>query len=193
MTSEILLTEVYKKESRKRERFFHGEKPEGDCEKCGARPATGWWSGTSSFMDVNHGARIDGWCELCMVETQLEHAKTEVERLTKSIPELEAKRAELLVPVNLRAPIQRVKHAELTRANDDSAFKSKCPACENGILLVARDPEDLSLFARHDRCIICAQAFFYTDDDIHGMKFAECPTCHGDQYLQPCSTCGDST
>jgi hypothetical protein len=61
------------------------------------------------------------------------------------------------------API-KVKHADLTRASADSPFKSKCPACPTGLLLVYRDPKTWELEAV-DRCVSCGQLFIYDDID----------------------------
>lgn len=66
--------------------------PTGLCEKCGARPAKSWWMGDASFSDVNHGAPVYAWCEVCMIDAQLEHCRTQAAR----IPELEAERTKLL-------------------------------------------------------------------------------------------------
>ena len=66
----------------------------------------------------------------------------------------------------------RVVHADLERFGD-GAYKSKCPACKNGILLVARDASDDFKLVRLDICIHCAQQFYYTDATINGEEFTE--------------------
>lgn len=66
---------------------------------------------------------------------------------------------------NLKNSIVYVNHSELTRA-DDGAFKSECPICNQGLLLVRRD-DDLNL-SRYDTCVSCGQHFCYKDDSIAG-------------------------
>jgi predicted RNA-binding Zn-ribbon protein involved in translation (DUF1610 family) len=72
-------------------------------------------------------------------------------------------------PTNLDKPVIKVSHAELERWSEDS-YKSKCPACEDGILLIYRDERTFAL-QRQDRCISCGQQFYYTDPEINGEKF----------------------
>jgi len=62
-----------------------------------------------------------------------------------------------------------VKHADLTRSEADSMFKSECPVCD-GMLLVARDQRTFELRAE-DRCILCGQRFVY--DDIEELRKKE--------------------
>ena len=54
-----------------------------------------------------------------------------------------------------------VKHADLKRVGD-SMFKSTCPICKDGILLVRRDNNTFQITSE-DRCILCGQAFVYED------------------------------
>lgn len=61
----------------------------------------------------------------------------------------------------------RVAHASLERANDESVFRSKCPACEKGVLFVARSQKTFNLL-REDACVGCGQRFIYTDQQIAG-------------------------
>ena len=63
---------------------------------------------------------------------------------------------------NLDKDIIGIKHSELTRSDSETAYKSNCPACDDGILLVARDQETLVL-EEYDRCVLCGQAFRYLD------------------------------
>ena len=62
---------------------------------------------------------------------------------------------------NIYNPIQRIKHGSLERFGD-SAYKSVCPQCKEGILFVYRDPETFKLL-RIDCCCLCGQRFEYTD------------------------------
>lgn len=64
---------------------------------------------------------------------------------------------------NINKPIIKVKHAELTRTGD-SAFRSECPTCKEGVLLVMRNQETFEL-EKLDRCMLCGQQFEYTDLD----------------------------
>lgn len=65
-----------------------------------------------------------------------------------------------------------VSHAKLKRLSEDSVFKSVCPVCKEGVLLVARDPGSFSLI-NLDRCTYCAQKFLYTDKTIAGAPVAD--------------------
>jgi hypothetical protein len=69
-----------------------------------------------------------------------------------------------MVAENIDKEPIKVKHSSLTRFGD-SLFKSECPACEKGLLLVNRDMETLQVIAT-DRCIMCGQMFIYEDIDI---------------------------
>lgn len=67
------------------------------------------------------------------------------------------------LPANLYNERMRVRHADLERSGD-SAYRSKCPVCKEGVLLVMRDPETLTL-VRYDFCALCGQPFEYLDID----------------------------
>ncbi|MFX1297439.1 MAG: hypothetical protein ACFFD2_21625 [Promethearchaeota archaeon] len=64
-------------------------------------------------------------------------------------------------PINVEKPVIEVKHSDLKRASEDSFFKSKCTACEDGVLLIYR--EDNGRLQEFDRCINCGQLFRYLD------------------------------
>ena len=68
---------------------------------------------------------------------------------------------------NLHKPAEHVLHADLRRASFESPFRSVCPVCERGLLLVARHPETFDLVDR-DRCVRCGQLFIYEDAMIGG-------------------------
>lgn len=74
-------------------------------------------------------------------------------------------------PTNIDKPLIRVTHAELERW-DEGAYKSKCPVCEGGVLLIHRDLGSF-LLERLDRCVSCGQQFYYTDANINGEAFVE--------------------
>ena len=69
---------------------------------------------------------------------------------------------EELVGINKDAPAIMVPHSTLTRASEESVFRSDCPVCKKGVLLVGRDQETFELLEQ-DRCILCGQVVVYTD------------------------------
>lgn len=62
---------------------------------------------------------------------------------------------------NRNVPAIEVRHAELTRFGD-SAYKSECLCCPNGVLLMERHPETFQL-SEQDRCMVCGQRVIYLD------------------------------
>lgn len=62
---------------------------------------------------------------------------------------------------NLRAPVLDVRHAQLERS-DDSPYRSVCPMCHEGLLLMRRDPQTFIL-QDTDICCSCGQRFKYID------------------------------
>lgn len=64
-------------------------------------------------------------------------------------------------PKNLLKPPIKVRHQDLERSGE-SPYRSKCPVCPKGILLVQRDQETFRL-EKGDHCILCGQAIIYTD------------------------------
>ena len=56
-------------------------------------------------------------------------------------------------------------HADLPRVNGDSAFRSRCPACEPGVLFVQRHRTTYAII-NTDYCSHCGQQFVYTDSEI---------------------------
>ncbi len=72
---------------------------------------------------------------------------------------------------NINAKVIEVRHADLERYNpEDSAYKSECPECEDGVLLVLRDRSTGELL-EYDRCIGCGQLVRYLD--IEKLKGCE--------------------
>lgn len=63
---------------------------------------------------------------------------------------------------NYHRGIIKVKHAELKRVSSESDFKSVCPVCDEGMLLMRRDPSSLHL-CKDDNCVLCGTRFEYTD------------------------------
>lgn len=72
----------------------------------------------------------------------------------------------ITLPSNLGKTTIPVYHSRLCRAYDDSAYKSLCPCCENGLLLVYREKESPYKLKKDDMCICCGQTFSYLDIDI---------------------------
>jgi hypothetical protein len=66
-----------------------------------------------------------------------------------------------LAGTNITKPCIQVKHCDLTRVKH-SHYKSECPVCKKGMLLIARNWDTLIL-EEFDRCILCGQQFQYTD------------------------------
>ncbi len=66
------------------------------------------------------------------------------------------------------APIL-VRHSLLDRASAESAYRSVCPKCRHGVLLIRRDEQTYRL-QRDDRCTSCGQAVRYADADINGEE-----------------------
>lgn len=58
----------------------------------------------------------------------------------------------------------KVNHKELERFCPESKYKSKCPKCSNGLLLMRRNPST-SRLENFDHCISCGQTFLYLDID----------------------------
>ena len=71
---------------------------------------------------------------------------------------------------NATKPAITVKHSELKLVSSNSAFRSFCPACKDGVLPVSRDRETLELLAL-DRCLLCGQEVIYGDiEDLRKGK-----------------------
>lgn len=66
-----------------------------------------------------------------------------------------------LVGINISNPIKEIRHADLKRLGD-SAYRSECPECKEGVLLVCLDQRTLKLL-EIDRCVLCGQQFRYLD------------------------------
>lgn len=71
---------------------------------------------------------------------------------------------------NIYAKPIRIPHAELERADDVSVYRSVCPVCHVGLLLVQRDQETLQLLAG-DNCTLCGQPIVYTDIESMRQKY----------------------
>lgn len=63
--------------------------------------------------------------------------------------------------INLGNDPIKVKHSELQREGE-SPYRSVCPTCKDGILLMQRNQETFKLLPG-DRCILCGQRFIYEE------------------------------
>ena len=68
-----------------------------------------------------------------------------------------------LTLLNKDRAVEYVDHQDLERVGD-SAFKSECPFCNHGILLMRRD--DQFRLLKFDSCCLCAQKVYYNDDEV---------------------------
>ena len=66
-----------------------------------------------------------------------------------------------LAGINIDKEPITVKHSDLSKVKY-SKFRSNCPVCEVGFLLVQRDDDTFELLAG-DNCILCGQRFIYSD------------------------------
>lgn len=72
-----------------------------------------------------------------------------------------------LIGINIDEPVHKVKHADLKRS-DRSIYRSICPACDSGLLMMRRN-EKGELLAK-DYCTLCGQMYIYTDIDKFGEQ-----------------------
>lgn len=75
------------------------------------------------------------------------------------------------IPTNVGKPPIRVKHSKLKRWSEDSPFKSICPACPDGILLMRRKQTPPHELEETDYCVGCGQAVIY--EDIARFRIAQ--------------------
>jgi len=68
------------------------------------------------------------------------------------------------VKENHNKPPKKVKHADLKRVEgDESPYRSECPFCKKGVLLISRDPDNDFRLRDVDSCIRCGRRVIYTD------------------------------
>jgi predicted RNA-binding Zn-ribbon protein involved in translation (DUF1610 family) len=67
---------------------------------------------------------------------------------------------------NIKRPPIRISHTKLKRWNEESPYKSLCPTCETGPLLIVRDHTSGRL-TNVDRCLGCGQMVIYLDATIN--------------------------
>ena len=65
---------------------------------------------------------------------------------------------------NINSPLINVYHSCLKRADTipTSRYRSLCPVCQQGTLLMVRDQVSMVL-EEYDRCVLCGQQFRYMD------------------------------
>jgi len=63
---------------------------------------------------------------------------------------------------NYEKPPLMVEHKKLERFSSESIFRSKCPECKDGILLMARNYETGKILSE-DVCISCGRRVSYLD------------------------------
>ena len=74
-----------------------------------------------------------------------------------------------LAGCNMDKPIVEVKWSELELVQSGQ-YKSECPVCKKGMLLIGRDKETFEL-QELDMCILCGQKFRYLDiEDLRKGK-----------------------
>jgi len=66
--------------------------------------------------------------------------------------------------INVKNEIIKLNHSDLKR-NGESIYRSKCPICKTGVMLMGRDPITGDL-QKLDYCIYCGQHYLYLDIDI---------------------------
>jgi len=69
-----------------------------------------------------------------------------------------------LMGKNAKAPVKKVRHCNLMRAGHGD-YKSVCPECDKGLLLMVRDPNRRFKLRAEDHCVLCGQQYEYTDID----------------------------
>ena len=65
------------------------------------------------------------------------------------------------MPEHIDSPVLKISHSNLMPI-DDGAYKRACPVCEDGVLLVNRNPETFEI-EKYDRCVVCGQLVEYLD------------------------------
>lgn len=76
-----------------------------------------------------------------------------------------------------REPI-KVFHKNL-KPVEESAFKTKCPCCEHGVLLMYRQSSPPYTLRAEDWCIVCGMPFIYQDIEV--LRARETPTAKEQQ------------
>lgn len=67
-----------------------------------------------------------------------------------------------IVASNVGKAVIKVNHQDLQRADSESLYRSFCPKCRKGLLMVRRDLKSGELL-EDDYCLLCGQHFFYKD------------------------------
>ncbi len=91
-----------------------------------------------------------------------------------SKPDKELTRRNMEVGENVGKEPIPIVWANLKRADDQILYRSDCPVCIQGVLMVGRNRETGEL-EENDGCVFCGQQFRYTDIDAmrkmdHGLS-----------------------
>lgn len=71
------------------------------------------------------------------------------------------------LPPNLEKPILEVRHTDLERLTPRSPYRSKCPVCPDGGLLIRRQEGPPFALLCYDNCVVCGQPVKYLDKTIN--------------------------
>jgi hypothetical protein len=74
----------------------------------------------------------------------------------------------------------KVVHAKMPRVGD-SAYRSLCPVCQTGHLMVSRNRTSFRLL-RADSCTFCCQGFIYQDEKIADEPLDPLPDNFAEKY-----------
>lgn len=87
-------------------------------------------------------------------------------------------------------PVQHIKHKELKLATPESSlYKTVCPACNFGWLLIYRNPKPPHELMPGDQCKFCGQQYIYDDiDDLRKIENSVTPAFKG-TTITGCNVC----
>jgi len=68
-----------------------------------------------------------------------------------------------LIGTNIGKPVVEVCWKDLTRVGG-SRYRSECPVCEFGTLLIKRDEDHEYRLCRDDNCVLCGQLIRYVGE-----------------------------
>ena len=93
----------------------------------------------------------------------------QIAQIFRNSIELFESNGDKLEGINIKEPVIEVYHKDLERYGE-SLFRSVCPKCEEGLLLVGRDLKTFVL-QEYDHCVLCGQQYKYLD--IQKLRKAE--------------------
>jgi hypothetical protein len=121
-----------------------------------------WKSATLRHKDGDFNKSIDEGEKRFGLSPQLT-------KIFKNSIELFESNGDKLGSININEPVIEVDHKDLERYGG-GFFKSVCPKCEEGLLLIGRENETLIL-KEMDYCVLCGQHYRYLD--IQELRKAE--------------------